>query len=157
MNAIILLFLTGIVLLGFEVIVPGAVLGILGGLAMLVGCIVAFNVFGSAGGLLATVIALAILGLTLYVELVLLPKTRFGKKMLVRSVVEGTSQPALASAEAVVGQRAVALTPLSPSGYVEVAGRRYEAFCRTGHAAKDEVLQVAGLDNFRLIVVKNLP
>jgi len=154
MNAIILLFLLGIVLLAFEVFVPGAVLGIMGGVAMLVGCIVAFNIFGATGGTLATVLALAILGLALYVELVLLPKTRFGKKMLVQSTVDGTSQPPLATAEAVVGKPAMALTPLTPSGYVEIEGRRYEAFSRSGHASKGEALRVVGLDNFRLIVSK---
>lgn len=154
MNAIILLFLLGIVLLGFEVFVPGAVLGIMGGLSMFGGCFVAFKLFGAGGGTLATVLAVAILGLALYVELVLLPKTRLGKKMLVEATVAGTSQPPLAAAEAVVGQDAVALTPLTPTGYVEIAGRRYEAFSRSGQAAKGETLRVVALDNFRLIVTK---
>lgn len=154
MNAIILLFLLGIVLLGFEVFVPGAVLGIMGGLAMFGGCIVAFSVFGATGGTLATVVALVILGLALYVELVLLPKTRFGKKMLVEATVAGTSQPPLAPAEAVVGKEAIALTPLTPTGYVDIAGRRYEAFSRSGQVSKGEALRVVALDNFRLIVTK---
>ena len=37
MNAIIVLFVVGFVLLAFEVIVPGAILGIIGGLAILGG------------------------------------------------------------------------------------------------------------------------
>lgn len=154
MNTIILLFLLGIVLLAGEVFVPGAVLGIMGGLAMLGGCIVAFTVYGATGGTLATVIALAILGLALYVELVLLPKTRIGKKMLVESTVAGTSQPPLAAADTVMGKEAIALTPLAPSGYVEIAGRRYEAFSRSGQVGKGETLRVVALDNFRLIVTK---
>ena len=39
MNAILILFLFGIVLLVCEVFVPGAILGSIGGLAMLAGCI----------------------------------------------------------------------------------------------------------------------
>lgn len=154
MNAIMLLFLAGIVLLVFEVFVPGAVLGIMGGLAMLGGCIVAFTQFGATGGTLATVLALAILGLALYVELVLLPKTKLGKKMLVQATVDGTSQPPLAAAAVVVGKAATALTPLTPTGYVEIEGRRYEAFSRSGHVSKGEALHVVALDNFRLIVTK---
>ena len=50
MSAIVLLFLLGIVLLGFEVITPGGILGVLGGLAMLGGSAVAFNTFGGLGG-----------------------------------------------------------------------------------------------------------
>jgi membrane-bound ClpP family serine protease len=153
MTAILLLFLLGLVFLAFEVFVPGAVLGIMGGLAMLGGCVLAFNLYGPGGGLLATLVALVILAITLYVELVLLPKTRFGKKMLVQATVEGTSQPALA-APSVVGKTAITLTPLTPTGLVEIEGKRFEAFCRSGHAGKGESLQVVGLDNFRLIVTK---
>jgi membrane-bound ClpP family serine protease len=54
----------------------------------------------------------------------------------------------------VVGKPATADTTLAPSGYVLVDGRRYEAFCRSGHVAKGEVLRVIGADNFRLIVSK---
>jgi membrane-bound serine protease (ClpP class) len=52
----------------------------------------------------------------------------------------------------VVGRPAEALTTLAPSGYVAVDGRRYEAFCQSGHAAKGATLRVVGVDNFRLIV-----
>ena len=49
MNAIIVLFVVGFVLLAFEVIVPGAILGIIGGLAILGGVILAFMEYGSTG------------------------------------------------------------------------------------------------------------
>ncbi len=154
MNAIILLFLLGLLLLAGEVFVPGAVLGILGGAAMLAGCVLSFQQFGPAGGALATVIALALLGLTLYIELIWLPKSRLGKKLVVQSASDATSQPPLAHPETVVGKTAEALTTLAPSGYVRVEGRRYEAFCQGGHAPKGTALRVVGLDNFRLIVTK---
>jgi len=35
---------------------------------------------------------------------------------------------------------------------VSVENRRYEAFCRTGLAAKGATLKVVAVDNFRLIV-----
>jgi membrane-bound ClpP family serine protease len=153
MNAIIILFLLGIILLVFEVVMPGAVLGILGGLSMVGGCIVAFNLYGAGGGSVATLVALAILGLALYVEFVLLPRTRLGKMMFVHSVQTATSQPPVA-ADSVVGKTAEALTTLAPTGFVLVEGKRYEAFCRSGHVEKGASLRVAGLDNFRLIVTK---
>ena len=43
---------------------------------------------------------------------------------------------------------------LAPGGYVRIEDRRYEAFCRSGHAAVGARLKVVGLDNFRLIVSK---
>ncbi len=154
MNAILLLFLLGVLLLAGEVFVPGAILGIIGGLCMAAGCVISFLRLGAGGGVLATTVALLLLGLTLYVELVWLPKTRFGKKLIVHSTVDSTSQPPLAEKENVMGRTAEALTPLVPSGFVLVEGKRYEAFSQSGHVAKGATLRVVGLDNFRLIVTQ---
>lgn len=154
MNAIVLLFLIGALLLAGEVFVPGAVLGVIGALAMLAGCVLSFTHFGFAGGLLATAIAVALLGLVIYIELVWLPKTRFGRKLIVQSSVTATSQPPLADLTAVVGKTAEAVTPLVPSGYVMVEGRRYEGFSQSGHVPKGAAMRVVGLDNFRLILTK---
>jgi len=155
MNAIILLFLLGVLLLAGEVFVPGAILGILGGLCMAAACVISFQELGSFGGTVAALIALGLLAVMLYVELVWLPKTRFGRKLIVHSKVDATSQPRLAEEADVVGKTAEAVTPLVPSGYVVVDGKRYEAFSQSGHAAKGTVLRVSGLDNFRLIVTKS--
>ena len=155
MNAILILFLLGVVLLAGEVFVPGAVLGILGALCMFAGCVISFLQLGTGYGMLATVVALALLGLTLYVELVWLPKTRFGRKLIVESKIDATSQPALADKDSVVGKTAEALTALVPSGHVLLDGRRYEAYSQSGHVAKGTALRVTGLDNFRLIVTKS--
>lgn len=154
MSLIVILFLIGVMLLAAEVFLPGGIIGIFGGLAMLGGCVVAFREFGSSGGLVATLSAIGLLGLTFYIELVWLPKTRLGKKLIVQSTVASTSQPALASVADVVGKTAEAITPLVPSGYVKIGERRYEAFCQSGHVAKGTQLSVVGLDNFRLIVTK---
>lgn len=154
MNAILLLFLIGVLLLAGEAFMPGAILGIIGAVCMFGGCVLSFTQFGTVYGLLATGVAVLLLGLTLYVELVWLPKTRLGKKMIVQTTVSATSQPALAELNAVVGKTAEALTPLVPSGYVLVDGRRYEAFSQSGHAPKGATLRVTGLDNFRLILTK---
>lgn len=154
MNAIVLLFLVGVMLLAGEVFMPGAILGILGALCMAAGCVISFMELGAGGGLVATAVAVTLLGLTLYLELVWLPKTKFGKKLIVQSMISATSQPPLADNSSVVGKTAEALTPLVPSGYVLVEGRRYEAFCQSGHIAKGTLLRVTGLDNFRLIVTQ---
>ncbi|MBL9185962.1 MAG: serine protease [Opitutaceae bacterium] len=151
MTAIILLFVTGTLLLAAEIFLPGGIAGIIGGVALAAGSLLAFVEYGSGVGLIATLGAFVLLGVMLYVELVWLPRSRLGRSLIVQSTVEGVSQPPVAE-EAVVGAAATALTPLSPSGFVEIGGRRYEAFCRTGHAARGAELKVVGLDNFRVIV-----
>jgi membrane-bound ClpP family serine protease len=151
MTAIVLLFVCGALLLTAEVFLPGAIAGILGGCALLGGAILSFFEYGPTGGFTASVAAVVLVGVMLYVELVWLPKTRFGRDLVVQSTVAGVSQPAVAERE-VIGQEAVALTTLSPSGMVEIAGKRYEAYCRSGQAARGSRLAVVGVETFRVIV-----
>ena len=154
MNVIVLLFALGLVFLFFEVFTPGPVFGILGGLTLLGGIAVAAVNFGASGGLIAGVTALAAVCATLYAELVWLPKTRFAQKFSNHQTSGTTIRQQSVDAGAVIGQTAEAVTTLAPSGYVVVAGRRYEAFCQSGHAEPGAQLLVTGLDNFRLIVTK---
>lgn len=154
MNVILLLFVLGLVFMFFEVFTPGPVFGILGGLTLMGGVAAAAEQHGANGGLIAGVVALAAVAATLYAEIVWLPKTRFAQKFSVRGTSGATLQQQRADPEQVIGKTAVALTTLAPSGYVSVDGRRYEAFCQSGHAARGTPLRVTGLDNFRLIVTK---
>lgn len=155
MTAIIILFLAGILLLAIDVIVPGMIMGIIGGLSILAGVVTAFNLYGSDGGMIALLCGGVLLGLTLYLEFVVLPKTKLAKVFSMQATVEGTSQPAVADLSTVLNQEGETVTPLSPSGYISVQGRRYEAFSQSGYLAKGVTVRVTGLDNFRLIVTQN--
>jgi membrane-bound ClpP family serine protease len=154
MIPILLLFLVGIALLAADVFASSFVLAIGGAASMAGGCVVAYHHFGAAAAGLAGLAAFALLGLTIYLELSVLPKTRLGRGLVVESTTGSTSQPPPPEASTVVGKPAEAVTTLAPSGYVTVEGRRYEAFCQTGHASKGSALLVVGVDNFRLIVSK---
>jgi membrane-bound ClpP family serine protease len=152
MTLILLLFVAGIILLALDVFAASFIMAAIGGAVMLAGCGVAYRQFGTVGGGLAGVAALLLLGVTIYLELWVLPETRLGRGMVVRSTSGHDSPPG--APVAVVGQSASALTTLAPSGYVLVDGRRYEAFCQSGHAAKGADLRVVGVDNFRVIVTQ---
>lgn len=153
MTTMIVLFAAGILLLAIEVIVPGGVLGIAGSVAIVAGVIAAFAHYGFDGGIIAALAALVVGGVVLYLEFVWLPKSRLAKALSMSGTVAGTSQPAIAE-QNVVGRQVVAATVLAPSGYVELEGRRYEAFSRDGLTRVGERLEVVDVDNFRLIVSK---
>lgn len=155
MTAIIILFVAGILLLALEVFVPGAVLGILGAILIIAGVSVAFGVYGATGGFIALATGVALLALTLYLEFVVLPKSRLARTFSMTATVEGTSQAPVAALAEVLEQVGETATPLSPSGYVTVKGRRYEAFSQSGYLAKGVAVRVTGLDNFRLLVTKS--
>lgn len=152
MTTVVLLLALGIVLLLLEVVVPGGVLGVLGGLSMFGGCALAFYEFGLQGGSLATVVSLASLGVAVYIEFALLPKTRAGKRFFLRQAVDAASQPMPADPAAVVGKSVETLTMLAPSGYVSLDGRRCEARSQSGLIPKGTTVRVVAVDNFSLIV-----
>jgi membrane-bound ClpP family serine protease len=152
MSLIILLFSLGIVLLAVEVLVPGGILGVIGGLLMFGGCVMSFKEYGTGGGILAAVIALTLTIATFYIEFRVLPKTAVGKRAFLKSEITGVSAAFGEEARGLIGKSAEALTMLSPSGYIRVDGKRYEAFCQSGQAPAGSQLEVIGADNFRLIV-----
>jgi len=153
-TAVVALFVAGLVFLGFEVLAPGAILGVLAGLCLLAGVVLAFASHGMEGGLVATAVALFAVGALMYFELRILPRTRMGRKMFLEKAIEGASQPPVATeADKVIGRDAVALTALSPTGLVEVAGKRYEARCNSGFADAGTRLRVVRIETFQLVVI----
>ena len=154
MTTVIALFIIGMLLVAVEVVVPGGLLGMLGAGFLLGGVVTAFVQLGSMGGAVAIGAALLIGAATLYLEFVLLPKTRLARMFSMTETVSGQSQPAVADRSEVIGREAVAVTMLAPSGFVELEGKRYEAFCQSGLADAGARLRVVELDNFRLIVTQ---
>lgn len=154
MSTIILLFAIGILLLAAEVILPGGIAGVLGGILMLSGCVVAFTQLGAGSGFVAVLVALIVTGLVLYFEFRILPHTRFGKRAFLEAAITGVSAPATHDLSILIGKPAVALTTLAPSGYVQVDDQRVEAVCRSGHAEKGARLEVIGNESLRLIVTQ---
>lgn len=152
MTLIVLLFAVGIIFLAVEVIIPGGILGTVGALLMFTGCVIAFQSFGTAGGVFAVLAAFVVAGLALFIEFRILPRTKIGKRAFLTTEVTGVSAALGSEALALVGKTAEALTMLSPSGYVQVDGQRYEAFCQSGQVPAGALLDIIGADNFRLIV-----
>lgn len=152
MTWIILLFSLGILFIAVEVLIPGAILGAIGGLMIFAGIIVAFVTLGSGGGLLALLVGILLAGLAFYLEFKVLPKTRLGKKAFLTREITEVSRAVGVEARDLIGKSAEAITMLSPSGYVRIDGKRYEAFCQNGQAQAGSALEVIGADNFRLIV-----
>ena len=152
MTTILLLFILGIVLLVLDLFVPGIILSVAGTVAFLAATARAFDHYGMSGGLEAFAIGAVLLAVALYVEYGLLPKTHWGKKFFLHAAVHGTTQAPVDQTSALTGQEGVALTPLMPSGQIEVAGQRYEAMCLDGHVAKGARLKVTGQQNFSLTV-----
>jgi membrane-bound ClpP family serine protease len=154
MTVVLTFFIAAVILVAAEIVVPGGVLGVAGGLCLLGGVIASYFHWGAVGGSVATGIALVIGCLTIYLEFVWLPKSRIARKFFMAETMTARTQPEIADRGAVVGREGVTVTTLSPSGYVELDGRRYEAFSQSGHLVAGARVKVQELDNFRLLVTQ---
>lgn len=155
MNSLmVILLLAGIALLIIEVITPGGILGTLGVLSMIGAVAIAFSQHGPRGGFAMLGLSVVILGIGLYVEFRVLPRTALGKKLFLHSSVTGKTSEA-AEAGSLVGRQGQAVTALAPTGLVLVDGRKYEAASRSGFLDSGTAVVVRGTDNFRIIVEKS--
>ncbi|MFK7852393.1 MAG: NfeD family protein [Akkermansiaceae bacterium] len=152
MSLIALLFSLGIILLAFEVMIPGGILGLAGGILLFTGCVLAFTTLGTAEGTLAIFITVAAAGTVFYVQFKILPNTKMGKRFFLDESVEGSSTALKKDAQDLIGKTATSVTVLSPSGYVKIDGKQYEAFSESGQIPKNTELQVTDANSFQLIV-----
>ncbi len=80
-----------------------------------------------------------------------LPRAWFWDRMVLAAEVAGTAGSAVTS-DPLLGAEGVTVTPMFPSGEVEIAGRRYEAKLALGHVAAGTPVVVRGREGFALIV-----
>lgn len=153
LTIIIALFIVGVLLISFELIVPGGILGLFGGLAIFGSWALTFFEYDLPVGLMAVIVGLIILGGTLYIELKLLPRTRFGKRLFLSRAIDSTSQPEVATEE-IVGSEGETLTALVPTGIVLINDQKYEGFSVSGMLEKGTPVTVVDFDTFRVRVKK---
>jgi membrane-bound serine protease (ClpP class) len=153
MSPIIALILAALVLVFFEVILPGGILGVLAALCILLATWLAGSQFGASGAVLTFLSAAVAVALLVYIEFKLLARTSLGGGFFLKNSVTGHSNQAPATNE-VVGKEGVALTRLNPSGRVAIDGQSYEAYSQDGYIDADQPIRVAGQDNFKLIIKK---
>lgn len=147
------LFVAGIILLSVEVfIIPGfGVAGVLG-LAAIFGSIVLSYATAEAG--------LVSLGIALGATVVVIAlawryisnTTTWQRLVLSTSLDRESGYVAPPSRADLVGKMGKALTPLRPSGIVEIEGERVDAVTEGGFVTKDTPVQVISVEGTRIIV-----
>lgn len=152
MHWLILLFSLGIFLIALEVILPGGIIGSIGALFIFGGCILSFITLGTIPGLIATALALLLTVLVIYVEFKILPNTKLGRKFFLKSEITAISSNLSQQTHELIGKTAEAITLLSPSGYVRVDGKQYEASSQSGQIRPGTTLEITGANQFHLIV-----
>jgi membrane-bound serine protease (ClpP class) len=153
MILILSLIIAALVLVFFEVILPGGVLGIVAGICLVIATWLGFTDYGALGGLGVFLGSLGAVGILIFFEFKLMANSRLGKGFFLDASVSGHSNMP-SGEESIVGREGTALTRLNPSGKVAIDGQSYEAFSQDGYLELGEAVTVVSRDNFKLIIKK---
>ena len=81
-----------------------------------------------------------------------MPKTRAGKRFFLSREISASAAALGDDARDLIGKPALSSTVLSPSGYVTIGGKRYEAVSQSGQIAPGTKLKVVDVNHFQLTV-----
>ena len=153
MDTIIGLLVAAFILVFFEVILPGGILGTIAALCVILASWFAGAEYGAGIGILTFVGSAAAIAVVVFIEFKLLARTSLGSAFFLKSSVTGHSNIAPAEAS-ITGKKGTSLTRLNPSGKVAIDGKSYEAYSQDGYIEEDQSIQVVAQDNFKLIIKK---
>ncbi|MGJ8655264.1 MAG: NfeD family protein [Akkermansiaceae bacterium] len=152
MSLILILIVTALVLIAFEIILPGGILGAIAALCVIAATVLAHNDYGIwvaaavffSAGLLSTALIL--------IEFRLLKNTSLGNAFFLKESVSGHTGPT--TDISLIGKQGVAITRLNPSGKVTIEGSHYEAASEDGYIDAKQEISVVAQHNFKIKVRK---
>ena len=153
MDTITGLLVAAFILVFFEVILPGGILGTIAALCVILASWIAGAEYGADIGIITFVGSATVIAVVVFIEFKLLTRTSLGRAFFLKSSVTGHSN--IAPAEASInGRKGTSLTRLNPCGKVAIDGKSYEAHSQDGYIEADLPIQVVAQDNFKLIIKK---
>ncbi len=137
----------GFILLFLEVFVPGGVLGVIGAVAMVYGCYLAF---GMSSGWGAAAVCLSVVVAVLAVRLVM--RSRLGAKLVLNDSGARDWKAADAGLEGLLGREGQTLSPLRPAGLAEIDERRIDVIADSEFLAAGAWVRVCEVEGNRVVV-----
>lgn len=160
----ILLLIVGLAILTAEIFVPsGGLLGVITFFSLVVSLIFAYrawgtshpNIFGSFCVMLLLLVP-TVIGIGFY----MLPRTSFGKRVLLEGPDAGNLTPYTQEAgriERLIGHFGTAVTMLNPGGLVNVDGQRLHAFSEGLSIDSGASIEIVGVRGTRVVVRPGVP
>jgi len=150
---ITVLIIAGLVLMAFEVYVPGFVLGSMGLMLLVIAGILCYRAYGISAtvvvGILEMVLTLAIV----FASLKWFPETAAGKRMILAKTQVGAHSQTERAPE-LVGREGVAHTMLRPSGLALVDGKRLDVVAESGMIERGSPIKIVAVQENRVLVRK---
>lgn len=146
----------GLILIGAEVFVPGGVLGVLGGIALLAAVIVSFAAFSPQVATNITIGILVMVGVIVYLWIRFFPRTPIGRRMTLSRNLP-SSADVDAPLKALVGATGIADTDLRPSGFALIREARHDVVSGGEMIAKGARVRVMEVHGNRIVVQETGP
>ncbi|HSV98933.1 MAG TPA: NfeD family protein [Sedimentisphaerales bacterium] len=141
-------------LLVAEVFIPSFGLLSLCSAACLVGGVTIFFRHSPLAGLIGVVVAVAMVPSLLVMAYRILPKTRFGKRVILSppQKATGTAIADTLELQQLIGRAGRVLTTMRPVGMCEFDGRRIECVAERGYVLKDNKVKVIRVEGTQVTV-----
>jgi membrane-bound ClpP family serine protease len=152
MSLIVTLILVALVLVAFEVILPGGVLGVISAVCLVAATILThmdYGIWAAVGVFFGTgLLAIALV----MVQFKLLRNTSLGSAFFLKESVTGHTGPT--TEISLIGKEGTALTRLNPGGRVTIEGKTYDASSQDGYLDAKQAVVVVAQNNFKLTIRK---
>ena len=146
-----ILLISGLVLTGAEIFVPGGIVGSLGVFALAGAIALGFKAFDGQYGwpIAISIILLGAVAVWLWIKF--FPHSSIGRKMTVENDLASAkaSDPGL---QALVGKSGIATSDLRPSGFATVENRRVDVVSEGGMIRRGTAVEVVRVEGSRVIV-----
>lgn len=146
----IVFVVTGMLLVAAEIFLPGAILGVIGGMALVAAAILGFAAFGPAGGsyALAGIVVFTILMMIIWMRY--FPGSRIGKKIIV--ALDLSTSKSADNYSTFLGKEGESASELRPAGFAILNGKRIDVVTQGEMISKGEKIKVVKIDGGRVIV-----
>ena len=150
----VFLFVACAALIVAEVFIPsGGILSVCALACVAGGIVICFN-FGAVAGWISILVAVVMIPSLLAGAYRVLPKTRFGRQVILARPVRQRGDAIADTAELaqMLGQAGKVVTPLRPVGTCSFAGHRVECVAESGYVEKGKAVKVIRVEGTQLTV-----
>lgn len=151
-----ILLVSGLILIGAEIFVPGGIIGTLGALLLLGAIAAGFAAFPPAWGLYIAIGILLLSGVAVYLWVKIFPRTRYGRKMTVNhNLADAKASPDWL--RDLLGKRGRTTSDLRPGGFATIDGRRVDVVTQGEMIGRGQDVEVVKVEGCRVVVRKTAP
>lgn len=150
-TVLVILLVAGLLMIGAEIFIPGAVVGTLGVMSLVAAVMVAFQISQTLGFYVGAGVVLLV-GVTVVLWIKLFPRSSIGRKMTLSE--DGSAFKASDGHMDLLGKEGVAASELRPAGFATIDGKRYDVVTEGSLIAKGSPLKVVQIAGNRIVVRK---